>query len=209
MDGISGFPDFFFVRTPGESRMQAAPVQAQRMLGKPVARMLDLFANAPKCDVHQTVSGPINSVPQLGALSHRVKVPCWKGEQVQTGTEPKGEPPSKDISKTGPTLMNAKWVPSHQLTWKCIDPCRTTRLLSSWKGGLFALPCWLVHFHVSWWEGMCLLEGTPSFRFSRETKNQTYLVGGFAAKAGLESYSGGVRRSVPLDWLAQKEIYTK
>ena len=35
-------------------------------------------------------------------------------------------------------------VPSHQLTWKCTDPCRKTT---------FLLERAFLHFHVSWWEG--------------------------------------------------------
>ena len=36
-------------------------------------------------------------------------------------------------------------LPSHQLTWKCTDPCRKTTVL---------LERAFLHFHVSWWEGM-------------------------------------------------------
>ena len=35
-------------------------------------------------------------------------------------------------------------VPSHQLTWKCTDPCRKTT---------FLLEGACLHFHVGWWEG--------------------------------------------------------
>ena len=35
-------------------------------------------------------------------------------------------------------------VPSHQLTWKCTDPCRKTT---------FLLERALLQLHVSWWEG--------------------------------------------------------
>ena len=36
------------------------------------------------------------------------------------------------------------WVPSHQLAWKCRDPCRKTT---------FLLERGYVHFHVGWWKG--------------------------------------------------------
>ena len=37
---------------------------------------------------------------------------------------------------------------SHQLTWKCTDPCRKTT---------FLLERTFLHFHVSWWKGKCKL----------------------------------------------------
>ena len=37
-----------------------------------------------------------------------------------------------------------KAIPSHQPTWKCTDPSRSTT---------FLLERAFLHFHVSWWEG--------------------------------------------------------
>ena len=48
-------------------------------------------------------------------------------------------------SKAEPKGILHKLVPSHQLTWKCTDPC-VESLLSSWKGPF-------LHFHVSFWAG--------------------------------------------------------